>query len=166
MSTANSSIAVTPGIGVLVASQTALTKEHQVYVLADQAGNLDPVRRILSAAPASSDILAGASAAAAAATGLVTFMTIPAGRTWYGSVNISMSVTATTAIHTRIDVTGAGGVPTGTILRCTCVGAGGSNQVSQPLYIAATAGAVTLQIASSAASTGSLVYASASGVLL
>lgn len=43
MTQANDSIAVTPGTGAVVATHTVAGKEHQVMMLANQAGDIDPV---------------------------------------------------------------------------------------------------------------------------
>jgi hypothetical protein len=118
--------------------------------------------------PAAADLLAGSNQATASTTA-VTFLTIPAGRTWRGDVTLGIAATATVAFGASVNTAGTGVSPAaGAIVRTVCVGAGGNNSVTLTgVTIAAPVGnAVTLQVQSSATSAGSLVSASACGVLL
>lgn len=61
MTQANDSITVTPGSGATVATHLVSGKEHQVVVLADQSGTLDPIQ-------ASTLMVTGTAATAAGVT--------------------------------------------------------------------------------------------------
>lgn len=124
MAQANDSVTITPGTGAVIATHLAGGKEHQVMVLADQAGNLDPTRVVSGTVavsnlpgtqpvsgtvtanagtgnfaikpytPATADILTGSITVTNSATE-TTIITIPANRTWVGTVNVDTVWTGT-----------------------------------------------------------------------
>lgn len=101
-----------------------------------------------------------------------TIITIPAGRTWYGTVHVAANNTTAVAADAvaLVKVFGSGVAPAnGTIVAFAAAsGATGTTDggTSGPLYIAAGAGgAATVQLSNSTATTFSS-YAAANGVLL
>lgn len=113
MTQANDSITVTPGTGATVATQLAGGKEYQVVVVADQNGDMDPVKSSKPYIPAPADILSG-SVTVANSTAATTIITIPAGRTWYGNVGLEVLNTqnaATTPLFATVTVVGTNATP-------------------------------------------------------
>lgn len=153
---ANDGVNVTPGTGVVVASQLVSGKEYQVIVLSDQSGNLDPIARNKPAIPAVADILCGSANAGPSSTTAVTVITIPAGRTWAGNVGVECVNTANVnAGRTRamIQVNGTGVTPAaGTNLCVAVTHPGGTSAPSAdanvPItYVVAPVGnSVTIQV--------------------
>lgn len=177
MTQANNSVLVTPGVGETIATQAAGGKEYQVVVIADQNGDMDPnpVRTTKSYIPASADILSG-SVTVSNSTTATTIITIPAGRTWYGSVGLEVSDTggANSAFEFAwVMTTGTGVAPAAGTKIIQCIGhkAGTASvnfDASTPsTYVAAPVGnSVTLQVQldSSNATYGAVAYCN--GVLL
>ena len=134
------------------------------------------------AIPAAANVLDGFNTtnATQAAT---TLITVPAGRTWVGTVTINCTAFANAASAVGatgtgiISTAGAGVTPVaGNYLRCDAsvggnaaggtVGDGDANNTTSPMVVAAPAGnSVTIQIASTVAGAAGQVSASAIGLL-
>jgi hypothetical protein len=128
------------------------------------------------------DILAGFQTFAAT-TAATTVITVPAGRTWVGTVSISVACSnaganAVAAVATGLVTTaGAGATPAaGSYLRCDAqaganvaagtVGDSGDNFLSSPfILVAPTGNAVTLQATATIAGTAGQVSVTAVGTL-
>lgn len=175
MTQANDSITVTPGTGATVATQLAGGKEYQVVVMADQNGDMDPIRPSKPYIPSPSDILSG-SVTVTNSTTPTTIITIPAGRTWYGNVGLEVLNTqnaATTPLFATITTSGTGATPApGTaILQVVNHRAGNISPNFDAMvpwtYIVAPGGnSVTLQVTLSEANASHAAVAFCNGVLL
>lgn len=168
MAQANDSVLVTPGSGTTIATQLAGGKEHQVVVLADQNGNLDPTQTQKPYTPAAADVLAGSATVLNAVTE-TTVITIPAGRTWVGTVNVdtAWTGTASTALKfAHIRTLGTNVTPAaGTVLLRVNTTTAGNNQSGQLTVVAPVGNAVTVTVTAGAAVTQNTT-GSAAGVLL
>ena len=150
--------------------------ENHVYV--DNLGPLVPsgsgtaaLVKAVPYTPAAADIVAGGVVLANSAASTA-FLTVPAGRTWYGSVGVTCAEGTTSALdhNTQVVTAGTGVVPAaGTII---AVGlskrdTGSGQVVMNNVYVVAPAGnAVTLNLLNSAAAVNLTGAASATGVLL
>lgn len=100
-----------------------------------------------------------------------TIITIPAGRTWYGTIHTAANNTTAIAADAvaTVKVNGTGVPPANStiIALCTAIGATGPaiGGASGPIYIAAGTGAATVTLTNSTATTFSS-YAVANGILL
>jgi hypothetical protein len=131
---------------------------------------------------AAADILSGFQTFAAT-TAATTLITIPAGRTWVGTISVSVAcqnaaANAATAQATGVVTTaGAGVTPAaGSYFRCDAlaganvaaglVGDSGDNFLSSPFTVAAPVGnSVTVQVAATVSGSSGQVSASAIGAL-
>lgn len=122
--------------------------------------------------PATADILSGGTRVNNSVTSTA-FLTVPAGRTWFGTVNSSCAATtvASTVVDARVVTVGTNVVPAaGTVLSLAlCSGVSGNGTASagpSPCYVTAPVGnSVTLNLLLSSATTTS-GSATATGVLL
>lgn len=181
----NSDVDITPGAGAQIATQQISGKEYQVIITSDQSGNLDPVQVVSGSVtanagsgnfsskpyvPAAADIVSGSATVTNSVTE-TTVVTIPAGRTWHGTVHLSVYFTGTasaTVKFAHVRTLGTGVSPSaGTILHRVNMGSNnGSSDTSGPFYVSAPVGnAVTITVTNGAATT-QVCTASANGVLL
>jgi len=134
-------------------------------------------------APVAANILVGFQSFTST-TGATTVITVPAGRTWQGTVAVSCACQTVAATATAgqaravISVAGAGATPAaGTVGACEAknganaatgtVGTQAANSVTFPLVVIAPGGnAVTVQVATTIAGTAGVVDVSASGALV
>lgn len=120
--------------------------------------------------PAASNILCGG-VNAVNSVAPVTIITIPAGRTWYGTIHTAANnITAVAADASGVvKVNGSGVTPANStiVALTTAVGATGPaiGGASGPIYITAGSGAATVTLTNSTATTFSS-YAVANGILL
>ena len=137
----------------------------------------------VSAIPVGTDIIAG-KLSTVATTAATTVITIPAGRTWQGSLGASVSVANNAATLTAgqasatFSLAGTGVLPAagnyfsinalvGAALGTSTIGESSNNFGSIPLTVTAPVGnSVTIQVATINTGTTSLVDAFATGVLL
>lgn len=137
---------------------------------------------VTSGTPAAADILNGyrSTTTSDAATA---FLTIPAGRTWVGTVGLAVSVTTPAASPTAgqalgvISIAGVGATPAGDVFGVEArsganaatgtTGDSGNNTGTMPLTVIAPAGnAVTLTLTTAVAGSGPRAIAFASGSLV
>lgn len=160
------------------ANQVALTTGQYGAAQVDSAGNL----RTAPQRPTATDILDGRQTFTST-TGATTIVTVSAGRTWTGTINLTVdcdeAAAGTAACKANAAITTAGTNVTpaaGTYFVCQTtsganaatgvVGSQGSNFCSTPFTIVAPAGnTVTIQVTTTQAGTASLVEASAIGVM-
>lgn len=140
------------------------------------AGVAQVVTGTVSTNPATvtaANILSG-SATASNTASAQTIITIPAGRTWYGTVSAEIVQTAGTGlVSANINTAGAGVTPAAAVNLCTvsatAVTAAGNvsdQQTSGPFYVVAPGGnSVTLTLTNTSATTN-VSHASALGILL
>lgn len=176
MTQANNSVNVTPGTGEIIATQAAGGKEYQVVVIADQTGNMDPNFISKPYIPATSDILSGSANAGPTSTTAVTIITVPAGRTWVGSVGVEAVNTANAnSARTRamIQVNGTGVTPAaGTNLCVAVTHPGGTSAPSADAavpftYVVAPVGnSITIQVKLDTSNADFEATGYANGVLL
>lgn len=176
MTQANNSVNVTPGTGEIIATQAAGGKEYQVVVVADQNGDMDPLSRNKTYAPATADILTGSAVAGPSSTTAVTIITIPAGRTWYGNIGVECVNTANTATgRTRamIQVNGTSVTPAAGTNLCVAVTHPGGNTAPSAdaavpfTYVVAPGGnSVTIQVKLDTSDANFEATGYANGVLL
>lgn len=151
-------------------------------VKATDNGDGTATLNVAGGTPAAANVLTG-SLSHAVTTGAATIITVPAGRTWVGTVGISCSVSVTAAATTQglargvVAVAGAGVTPSaGTVLAVDAkaaanaatgtVGSQGGNALAMPLTVIAPIGnSVTVTLASTITGTVGQVDAYASGAL-
>ena len=170
-------------IGALTANQSV--NNAQVAGAATSVGSGTTgtgTQRVIQAGPASADILVGHQAFTAT-TAATTIITIPANRTWVGTVTVTCDVAniaAAVAVGQALGVittVGANAVPAaGTVFSCEArcganaaagtVASQGSCTASTPMVVATGAATATLALTSTQAGTNSRVAATASGVLI
>lgn len=163
MATHNDSVLITPGSGAVISTHLAAGAEHQVIMLADQSGNLDPTLVVKPYTPATVDVLTGAATVTNSAVE-TTLITIPAGRTWVGTVNVDTvwTGTASTAVKfAHVRTLGTNVTPAaGTVLLRVNTTTAGNNQsgpvtvtapVGNTVTVTLTAGGAVTQIASGSA---------------
>lgn len=138
-----------------------------------------PVKTVMGA-PAATDVLAGF-LSHAATTAAAALITVPAGRTWTGTISVAAAASTAAGVaaagQARAVVTtaGVGAIPAGTLMAAEARSAanaatgtsGDSNStaLSVPVVVVAPAGnAVTVQVASTI--TTGVVDVSASGMLV
>lgn len=158
--------------------QTTSAGSTPVVIASDQSA-----LRTDAAIPVSTDIVSGR-LALAATTAATTLVTIPAGRTWQGTIGASVSVNNAAATTTagqasaKFSVAGTGVKPAagiyfavdtqvGAALATSVLGEQSSNFGSAQMFVTAPAGnSVTIQVASTNSGTSALVDAFAIGILL
>lgn len=127
--------------------------------------------------PAGTNILSGSATAANTVTTQV-ILTVPAGRTWFGSLNLALSNTAAAgqAVSANINTVGTNPVPLAAVNLLTVtnatVGASVAGEVTESaatgsnIYVQAPAGnSITLNLTNTSATTNTS-FANANGVLL
>jgi len=137
------------------------------------SGGTSPTVATSPVSVAAANVLCG-SGAATNSTAVQTLITVPAGRTWYGTVNASIAATAGTAlVSATINTAGTNVTPaaavnllTVTSDPVTAAGQTANAMTSGPFYVIAPAGnSVTLTLTNSSATTNAST-ASALGILL